>query len=117
MLLRGAEDPDFRKERLCIYNRHMLIISPKIRDKIADPSHGSVTEKEVKECFLNRCGRHAVDPREEHKTDPETRWFVSETHLGRKLKIVYVEDDENVYLKSAYPATPTIQSIFETFAH
>lgn len=104
-------------KRFCIYNLYMLIISPKIRAKIGDPSHGSVTEREVQECFLNRCGRVAEDDREQHRTDPPTRWFVSETHLGKLLKIVYVEDDENVYLKSAYPASKTIQDLFESLAH
>ncbi|HEY4083441.1 MAG TPA: ADP-ribosyl-(dinitrogen reductase) hydrolase [Burkholderiaceae bacterium] len=91
----------------------MLIISPKIKTKIGDPSHGSISEREVMECFLNRCGRVVKDDREEHRTDPPTVWFVSETHLGKKVKVVYVEDDENIYLKSAYVATKAIQDIFE----
>lgn len=91
----------------------MLVISKKIREKIADPSHGSVTEREVRECFLNRCGRVCGDPREEHKTDPPTQWFVAPTHLGRLLKIIYVEDDEHIYLKSAYPATNAVQAMFD----
>jgi hypothetical protein len=90
----------------------MLIISPKIQQKIADPSHGSLTERDVRECFMNRCGRVCLDDREEHKTDPVTKWFVASNHQGRALKIVYVEDDEHVYLKSAYPATKTIEDMF-----
>lgn len=95
----------------------MLIISAKIREKIEDPSHGQVTEREVRECFMNRCGRVCEDDREEHRTDPPTQWFVAPTHVGRLLKIVYVEDDENIYLKSAYPATRVIQAMFEANAN
>lgn len=95
----------------------MLIISDKIRMKIGDASHGGITDKEVRECFMNRCGKVVRDDREQHRTDPPTQWFVAETHLGKKLKIVYVEDDEHVYLKSAYLATKTIQEIFDTHAN
>lgn len=95
----------------------MLIVSTKIREKIADPSHGSVVEREVRECFLNRCGRVCLDPREQHKADDgPTQWFVAPTHLGRLLKIIYVEDTEHIYLKSAYPATREIQTMFEKYA-
>lgn len=92
----------------------MLIISPKIRDKIAGVDHGSVTEREVKECFMAWDGSYCEDPREEHQTQSgiRTRWFVGESHVGRCLKIMYVEDDENVYLKSAYLATSEVQRIF-----
>ena len=94
----------------------MLIISDRIRAKIGDPSHGAVSEREVRECFLNRCGRVCEDNREGHETDPPTQWFVAPTHTDRVLKIVYVEDDEHIYLKSAYTATKTIQDIFEQHA-
>ena len=68
----------------------MLIISPTIKDKIGRPDHGSVTEREVWECFLNRPDGVCKDNREEHRTDPPTVWFVAPTHIGRLLKIVYV---------------------------
>jgi hypothetical protein len=45
-----------------------------------------------------------------------TRWFVGESHIGRMLKIIYVEDTENVYLKSAYLATGEIRDLFKTHA-
>jgi hypothetical protein len=106
-----------RKDFRCIYNSPMLIISLTIQKKIGDPSHGSVVEREVRECFMNRCGRVCTDDREEHRTDPATQWFVSETHVGRLLKIVYVEDNEHVYLKSAYPATKVVQEMFNRNAN
>lgn len=93
----------------------MIVISPKIREKIAGDDHGNVSEREVRECFMAWDGRFVDDPREEHKTQSgfPTRWFVGESHIGRMLKLVYVEDDENVYLKSAYLATGEIQSLFK----
>ena len=96
----------------------MLIISPKIRAKIAGSDHGSVTEREVKECFMAWDGRFCEDPRDNHETQSgiPTRWFVGESHVGRSLKIVYAADDENVYLKSAYLATGEIQRIFAKYA-
>lgn len=94
----------------------MLVISPRIKEKIEDSSHGAVVEREVRECFLNRCGRVCKDDREQHKSDPVTQWFVAPTHVGRLLKIVYVEDDEHIYLKSAYPATKTVEDMFERIA-
>lgn len=90
----------------------MLIISAKIREKIAQLSHGEVTEREVRECFMERCGKVCYDDREEHRTDPPTKWFVAPTHQGRLLKIVYVEDEEHIYLKSAYLASPVIETLF-----
>ena len=97
----------------------MLVISPKIREKIAGADHGSVTEREVKECFMSWDGKFCEDPREAHQTQSglSTRWFVCESHVGRCLKIVYVEDEENVYLKSAYVATEDVQHIFARHAH
>ena len=96
----------------------MLVISAKIRNKIAQEDHGAVTEREVRECFMVWDGRYAEDPREEHETQSglPTRWFVEESHIGRMLKVVYVEDEENIYLKSAYLATGEIQQLFKTLA-
>lgn len=63
-------------------------------------------------------GRYCADPREEHATQSglPTKWFVGESHVGRCLKIMYVEDGENVYLKSAYVATAEVQRIFAKYA-
>jgi hypothetical protein len=92
----------------------MIIISPKILAKIGGGDHGAVTEREVRECFMVWDGRYCEDPREQHQTQSglPTRWFVCESHVGRSLKIMYVEDDENVYLKTAYVATEDVQRIF-----
>ncbi|MGA7981011.1 MAG: hypothetical protein WCA32_12415 [Chromatiaceae bacterium] len=43
-----------------------------------------------------------IDTREEHRTQPPTRWFIAETNLGRKLKVVFVPKGEDVIIKTAY---------------
>lgn len=77
-----------------------IVISPKIRAKLAD-KHG-VTPAEVKQCFCNRAGEYLMDTREEHASDPPTLWFISETNLGRQLKVACIFKDDNVYIRSAF---------------
>ncbi len=84
-----------------------LVVSPAIRDKLLD-RHG-VQELEVVECFLNDdVGKYIEDDREDHRTDPPTLWFVGETHRGRRLKVIFVNRDGNLYLKSAYDANDSV---------
>ena len=77
-----------------------LIISPGIQAKLSK-RHG-VTPRDVEECFTNRSGRLLIDDRVENRTHPPTRWFIAETHHGRLLKIVFVQDGKDVYLKTAF---------------
>jgi len=92
-----------------------LIISPKIRQKLAK-KHG-VSKEEVIQCFANwdtSLYAPMIDDREEHATDPPTRWFVAETDMGRMLKVLFVwyEEDGRIYLKSAYEASKAVQAMF-----
>lgn len=89
----------------------MIIISNTIKAKLL--AKHNVTEKEVHECFLNREGDVFEDSREEHLTDPLTRWFVAETNHGLKLKICYVQNDKRIMLKTAYPANESVISLYE----
>lgn len=89
-----------------------LVIHPRIAAKIAQPDHGALTAKEIEECFENHCGDYCIDNREEHRTDPPTLWFVGETNRQHKLKIVFIRLDEDIVLKSAYPATEEVERIF-----
>ncbi|UKE66268.1 ADP-ribosyl-(dinitrogen reductase) hydrolase [Xanthomonas graminis] len=92
-----------------------IIIPPGIAAKIGRPDHGKVTEQEVRECFENHDGRLCWDSRPEH-LDGEGRpspWFVAETNQRRYLKIMFVRDGNDIYLKSAYPATETVRGIYE----
>ena len=88
-----------------------LVVSPAMREKLLS-KHG-VQELEVIECFLNHEGKYLVDTREDHATDPPTLWFIGETHRGRCLKVVFVNRDGNLYLKSAYEANEASKHIYK----
>ncbi|RMD67691.1 MAG: ADP-ribosyl-(dinitrogen reductase) hydrolase [Gammaproteobacteria bacterium] len=90
-----------------------IVISPKIKKKLQEKH--SVSEEEVHECFANREGRLLMDTREEHRSDPPTLWFIAETHMGRKLKIVFIQKGEDIYLRTAYEANETEIRIYEKY--
>jgi hypothetical protein len=76
-----------------------------------------VTPSEVEECFLNRQKGLLEDTREQHYTNPPTRWFISETDRGRLLKIIFIEHSDGTYaIKSAYEPNQTEIKIYEKFA-
>ena len=79
-----------------------LIISTAVRVKL-ETKH-SVVEAEIQQCFFNQEGNCLSDDREEHRTDPETLWFVAETNRCRKLKIVFILKNGSIHIKSAYDA-------------
>jgi hypothetical protein len=73
--------------------------------KKLNEKHG-VTFHQVVECFANRNGAVLYDVREEHRTNPPTKWFIAETDMGVKLKVVYIRTDSEVIVKTAYPPNP-----------
>lgn len=91
-----------------------LVISPRVREKLAEKSP-PVAEDEILECFANREGKFLIDEREEHATDPPTRWFVGQTDFGRVLKVVFIHKDETVVIKTAYDANAVERHIYETY--
>jgi hypothetical protein len=78
-----------------------IIISPAVREKI-ETKH-QVSEKEVCQCFENLYTPCVEDIRAEHKTDPASLCFIAETDRGRLLKVVFVNRDGNIHLKTAFP--------------
>ncbi len=62
----------------------------------------NVDRREVEQCFENIDGPLLVDNREEHRTDPQTIWFISKTNKNRLLKIAYIQRGSIVYLKTCY---------------
>jgi uncharacterized DUF497 family protein len=92
-------------------------ISDSIREKLLK-KHG-VTPEEVSQCFANREGGFLEDTREEHRTDPPTQWFVSETDRRRKLKVVFIarqtRDGPRIFIRTAYPANADEIRIYERF--
>lgn len=88
-----------------------LVISPNIREKLARKHN--VCEEEIAQCFANRTGKYLQDTREDHASDPPTLWFISETDYARKLKIVFISRDGNVYLRTAFEPNEIELRIYE----
>ncbi len=85
-----------------------LNVSPKVRQKLA-VKHG-VEVHEIEQCFCNVEGNFLKDTREDHKTDPPTMWFIAETDYGKKLKVIFiVNQDKSISIKSAF--TPNDKEI------
>ncbi|MFK7685318.1 hypothetical protein ACK3ZA_17070 [Aeromonas caviae] len=90
-----------------------LIISQEIRSKL-HLRHG-IDEREVEEAFANLDGAYLVDPREEHATNPPTEWFVAPTNRGRLIKVIFVNENGNIYLKSAYEPSEDVLRIYKKY--
>jgi hypothetical protein len=88
-----------------------LVISPRVRDKLALKHR--VSEEDIEQCFANLNGRFLLDTREEHRSDPPTRWFVAETDFGRVLKIVFVPTGNGIEIKTAYEANSVERKIYD----
>lgn len=78
-----------------------LIISDAVQRKL-DTKHGGITPREIEQCFENCEGEHLLDQREEHKTNPPTKWFIASTNAGRQLKICFIFKGGEVHLRTAY---------------
>lgn len=92
-----------------------LIISTSVKEKLAQKVP-PVTDAEIVQCFANQTHHPLIDTRPEHRTNPFTRWFVSETDYGRKLKVMYVPRADGIHIKSAYDATLEIICIYKDHA-
>jgi hypothetical protein len=90
-----------------------LKISPDILRKLL--LKHSVKRLEVEQCFVNRTGRLLMDTREKHKTDPPTLWFIALTNQSRLLKIVYIQIDSTIHLKSAFSPNETEIEIYSRY--
>lgn len=91
-----------------------IIIAENIKQKLTDKHN--VTEKEVVQCFSNIEGGLLKDTRENHQTLPPTLWFLAPTNGGRYLKIVFIQIDEDVHIKTAYDANDDEIRIYKKFA-
>lgn len=77
-----------------------LVISESIRAKM-QAKHG-VSPKDVQECFLNRTGGFLEDIREQHRTDPPTRWFLAFNNHQRLLKVCFVFRHGQFFIRTCY---------------
>lgn len=75
-----------------------------------------MTMAQVLECFANRVGKFLTDTRLDHQTDPPTKWFIAETDMGVRLKIVYIRTDTEFMVKTAYPPSPEELAIYAKVA-
>ena len=92
-----------------------LKISKSIIGKLKNKHNVSVDE--VFECFLNRTKGLLEDTRVNHKTNPPTLWFISETDHARRLKIVFIQLANGEYeVKTAYEPNDVEVNIYEQYA-
>jgi uncharacterized DUF497 family protein len=92
-----------------------LVISNKTYQKLSQ-KHG-VSKDEILQCFANRYRGFLEDIREEHLTDPPSKWFVAETDYGRKLKVVFIQTaNGDIHIKTAYLANAMERQIYDTHA-
>jgi uncharacterized DUF497 family protein len=90
-----------------------LLISDTVSEKIQ--TKHSVNRSEVIQCFTNRSGKLLSDNREKHQTNPPTLWFIAKTNKNRALKIVYIQLDNKVLLKSAFEPNEIESEIYRKF--
>lgn len=90
-----------------------LKLSNKILEKLAS-KHG-VSKDEVEQCFANRTGKYLGDTRENHRSTPPTHWFIAETNYGRKLKIAFIVEGNDVFIRTAYPPNKDELHIYKKY--
>ncbi len=88
-----------------------IVVSDTIRAKLAGEHDVGVPE--VHQCFSNRTGKLLFDLREQHATDPPTRWFIAPTNKGRLLKVCYVPDGD-YFLRTCYEPNVEELAIYRT---
>lgn len=91
-----------------------LIVSAKVKEKLSN-KQPPVTKEQIEECFATRTGKYLIDEREEHASNPPTRWFISETYYGRKLKVVFIPQGEDVVIRTAYDPNEEEKRIYKKF--
>lgn len=91
-----------------------LVISASVQAKLS-AKKPPVTRAELEQCFANRTGIYLLDEREEHASDPPTRWFIAETYYGRKLKVMFIQKDEDTVIRTAYDPNVTEMQIYSKF--
>ena len=88
-----------------------IVISETIRAKLA--SVHDVGVPEVHQCFANRTGKLLADLREDHATDPPTRWFIAPTNKGRLLKVCYAPRGD-YFVRTCYAPNEVELAIYRT---
>ena len=91
-----------------------LLISAKIAAKLAQKHN--VTREDIEQCFATRSKGYLRDIREEHHTNPPTLWFISETYNGRKLKVVFIQVENDLAIKTAFEPSGDDNFVYNKYA-
>lgn len=73
----------------------------------------NVLPSEVRECFANVQRGFLEDTREDHKTNPPTRWFIEETDRGRALFIAFMMIEGKIVIKTAFDADDNRKHVYK----
>ena len=93
-----------------------MYIAPTIRAKLANKVP-PVSREEIEQCFATRTNSFLEDVREGNKTTPPTLWFISDTFMGRLLKIAFIRyEDGKIVIKTAYEPDKEELRIYKKFA-
>ena len=93
-----------------------IIVSPKVRAKLAGKLH-PVSPKEIEECFSTRDRGFLEDKRDNNRTTPPTKWFISDTFMGRFLKAAFIQmDDGSIVIKTAYEPNSEEKRIYQKYS-
>lgn len=91
-----------------------IVLSNNVLEKLAS-KHG-VKKDDVEQCFSNRTGTFLEDTREEHLSNPPTRWFIAETDFGRLLKVAFIAKDGDIIIRTSYPPNEEEIRIYKKYA-
>jgi hypothetical protein len=92
-----------------------LIISTETQERLASQKP-PVSIGEITECFATRTGRYLLDRREDHGSEPKTKWFISETYYGRRLKVIFRLENNDVVIRAASWANDEEVRIYGKFS-
>lgn len=93
-----------------------MITSQSVLAKLANKLP-PVSMPEVRQCFSTRKHEFLIDNRAKNRTIPPTLWFISDTFMGRQLKVVFIMDtDDTIYIKTAYEPNAIERQIYSRHA-
>ena len=92
-----------------------FLVSEKIRTKLAN-KEPPVSQEEIEQCFATRDSSFLEDTRANNSTIPPTLWFISDTFMGRKLKICFIQLQNGIAIKTAYEPSPAEVKVYRKYA-
>jgi hypothetical protein len=93
-----------------------LRISRAVRNKLAN-KNPPVSQEEIEQCFVTRERGFLEDTRDRHRTLPPTQWFISDTYMGRLLKVVFIAlNDGSIAIRTAYDPNKEEKRIYNKYS-